>query len=318
MNRTEEMNKTENMVESEEMDKIEGMDKNEEMDKIEGMDKNEEMDKNAVSGDKKSGGTADYKNWIPKGMIAGFAAGTAALGCAGVAASYILKDAPKNVRAGTCAVLGTACAAGAAVTGWLGMAYEQFAYDGGRQLSKTIIDGTAAYLDIPDGGVALDVGCGSGALAIACAKRNPDAEVIGIDRWGKEYASFSKALCEENAKAEGVGNISFQNGDAVKLDFGDETFDAVTSNYVYHNIGGYDKQELLRETLRVLKKGGTFAIHDIMSYGRYGDMDEFVEELKAEGYEEARLIRTDDGLFMTKKEARIMFLTGSTLLAGRK
>ena len=37
--------------------------------------------------------------------------------------------------------------------------------------------------------VFIDVGCGSGALAIAIAKRNPKAEVIGIDRWGKEYAS---------------------------------------------------------------------------------------------------------------------------------
>ena len=59
--------------------------------------------------------------------------------------------------------------------------------------------------------------------------------------------------------------MRFQKGDAVKLDFPDETFDLVTSNYVYHNIMGKDKQALLLETLRVLKKGGTFAIHDLMS-----------------------------------------------------
>ena len=84
---------------------------------------------------------------------------------------------------------------------------------------------------IPDGGVGLDVGCGSAALTIACAKKNPNARMIGIDRWGKEYASFSKNLCESNAVAEGVSNTTFQQGDAVKLDFDDETFDAVTSNY---------------------------------------------------------------------------------------
>ena len=39
------------------------------------------------------------------------------------------------------------------------------------------------------------------------------------------------------------------------------------------NITGADKQELLLETLRVLKKGGTFAIHDLMSKARYGDME---------------------------------------------
>ena len=44
-----------------------------------------------------------------------------------------------------------------------------------------------------------------------------------------------------------------------KLDFPDESFDAVVSNYVYHNIMGSDKRALLLETLRVLKKGGVFA-----------------------------------------------------------
>ena len=82
------------------------------------------------------------------------------------------------------------------------------------------------------GAKSLDVGCGSGALAIAVAKRNPKAEVIGIDRWGKEYASFSKNLCERNAKAESAGNTLFGRGDATRLDFPDEIFDAVTSNYV--------------------------------------------------------------------------------------
>ena len=51
----------------------------------------------------------------------------------------------------------------------------------------------------------------------------------------------------------GVKNASFQRGNAVKLEFPDESFDAVTSNYVYHNIAGKDKQQLLLETLRVLK-----------------------------------------------------------------
>lgn len=58
-------------------------------------------------------------------------------------------------------------------------------------------------------------------------------------------------------------------GDAVKSDFPDESFDAVMSNYVYHNIPSRDRQEILLETLRVLKKGGIFAIHDIMSKQQY-------------------------------------------------
>ena len=74
------------------------------------------------------------------------------------------------------------------------------------------------------------------------------------------------------------------------MSFPDETFDAVTSNYVYHNVTGANKQELLLETLRVLKKGGTFALHDIMSKRRYGDMDEFILKLKDMGYREVRLV----------------------------
>lgn len=167
--------------------------------------------------------------------------------------------------------------------------------------------------------LGLDVGCGSGALTIACAKKNPQGTMVGIDRWGKEYMDFSNALCVKNAEAEGVADrVSFRQGDAVKLDFPDETFDAVTSNYVYHNIAGKEKQELLRETLRVLKKGGTFAIHDIMSPARYGDMDAFVAELKAEGYEDVQLIDTTRGKFIGRAESMVMDLAGSKLLVGTK
>ena len=180
------------------------------------------------------------------------------------------------------------------------------------------MEGTAKHIRLPENGTGLDVGCGSGALTIACAKKNPGAKMVGIDRWGAEYASFNKELCEMNAEAEGAENVRFMQGNAVSLDFPDETFDAVTSNYVYHNISGVNKQELLLETLRVLKKGGTFAIHDIMSPGRYGDMQAFVEQLKEMGYEKADLIDTTGGLFMTKGEAAILGLSGSMLLTGVK
>ena len=92
----------------------------------------------------------------------------------------------------------------------------------------------------------------------------------------------------------------------------------MTSNYVYHNIAGKDKQELLLETLRVLKKGGTFAIHDLMSPARYGDMNAFVRKLALAGYRDVRLIDTTDGTFMGKTEAKWLGLGGSTLLVGRK
>lgn len=79
--------------------------------------------------------------------------------------------------------------------------------------------------------------------------------MIGCDIWSGSYKTvFSKEHCEGNAKAEGVSNVRFEEGNAAKLPFPDESFDAVMSNYVYHNIAGHDKQKLVLETLRVLKK----------------------------------------------------------------
>ena len=191
----------------------------------------------------------------------------------------------------------------AGMTVWTILMYRAFSYNGKRQMSRQIIDGVAEYVKLPDGGRGLDVGCGSGALTIAVAKRNPNGKVFGIDRWGAEYASFSKKLCEDNA---------------MKLDFPDESFDAVTSNYVYHNIPSRDRQTILLETLRVLKKGGSFAIHDIFSKSKYGDMQAFVRKLRDMGYEQVELIPTDSGRFMTPWEAKWMALSGSAILVGKK
>ena len=260
----------------------------------------------------------DYKNWMPKGMIRGTLAGAA--GCLGLATvcggTGLVKNRKTRTAATGVLLLTGAAASGAAL--WMELLYRAFSYDGKRQMASQIIEGIANYVTLPAGGVGLDVGCGSGALTIACAKRNPQAKFIGVDRWGREYASYNKALCEANAKAEGVSNTEFRQGDALKLSFADECFDAVTSNYVYHNIPSRDRQAILLETLRVLKKGGCFAIHDIMSEARYGDIRAFAEKLRRMGYEKVELIDTTNGMFMTPAEAKWMALSGSTLLVGKK
>ena len=81
---------------------------------------------------------------------------------------------------------------------------------------------------------------------------------------------------------------------------------------------GHNKQKLLLETFRVLKKGGVFVIHDLMNKSRYGDMNKFIEKLKKEGYQDVQLIDTTKGLFMGHKEALLLGLHGSTILIGRK
>ncbi|MCD8311841.1 MAG: class I SAM-dependent methyltransferase [Firmicutes bacterium] len=259
----------------------------------------------------------DYKNWVPNGLIAVCAAVTL------LSLVFVFAFGTGAIVSGTLRTILTIAFAElfilfAKVTEWCLTAHSAFSYNGKRQLSRSIIDGVAEYVSLPDGGVGLDVGCGSGALTIACAKRNPRAEFIGIDKWGREYSEFNRPLCEKNAEAEGVRNVRFEKGDACRLNFADETFDAVTSNYVYHNITGQDKQKLLLETLRVLKKGGNFAIHDIMSPARYGDMEKFMTKLKKSGYERVELIDTTNGKFMTRREARRLMLGGSALLVGIK
>ena len=186
----------------------------------------------------------DYKNWVPKGMVCGFFVGFAA---ALVLAAILLFTLAAGTLKTVLLVIMSVAAAVLLIAGiWMLHLHNTFSYEGKRKLSKTIVEGVASYVTVPEGGKCLDVGCGSGALTIACAKRNPGASIVGIDRWGKEYASYNKPLCERNAQAEGVSNVSFRQGNALRLDFPDESFDAVTSNYVYHNIMGANKQDCLR------------------------------------------------------------------------
>ncbi len=200
---------------------------------------------------------------------------------------------------------------------WMFWVRRQYSFTGGGVMPK-VHQVIADNLDWDGHGKLLEVGCGSGALSIRCALTWPEAEVTGVDYWGAVYA-YSRELCEKNAASEGAGRqCTFVHGDARHLDFPDESFDAVVSNYVYHNIAGADRQQLLLETLRVLKKGGSFALHDIMSRNRYGDMDAFVQKLRDMGYEDVRLISTTEEAFGSSVRANMVMLADSTLLVGRK
>lgn len=262
---------------------------------------------------------ADYKNWVPKSLLKNliFASLVAFILFIALGVSDLVFSGRTRL---ICAlILGLATLILIFFASWMGLLHRTFDYNGKRKLAKIIIENTAAYVKIPDAGLGLDIGCGSGALSIACAKKNPKAIMVGCDIWSGSYKSeFSKELCENNTKLEGLANVRFEEGNAVNLPFEDESFDAVTSNYVYHNIVGQNKQKLLLETFRVLKKGGVFVIHDLMNKSSYGDMNKFIEKLKKDGYEDVQLIDTTKGLFMSHKEAILLGLSGSTLLIGRK
>ena len=160
-------------------------------------------------------------------------------------------------------------------------------------------------------GKLLEVPVGTGVLTMPVYRELPEAEITCLD-----YSPDMMAAAQARAKAAGIGNVRFEQGDVGALPFEDESFDIVLSLNGFHAFP--DKEAAYRETFRVLKKGGSFAIHDLMSPARYGDMNAFVKKLEAEGYEDLRLIDTADGRFMSRREAGWLGLGGSTLLVGRK
>ena len=200
---------------------------------------------------------------------------------------------------------------------WITWIRRQYAFGGGEimeQVHRVVL----SHLDYDGEGKILEVGCGSGALPIRSALTWPKAQVIGVDYWGAVY-NYSKALCKKNAASEGVASrCVFQHGDAKQLDFPDESFDVVISNYVYHNVMGADMQKLLLESLRVLKKGGVFVLHDNMKPQMYGDMNAFVEELRGMGFAEVQYVETAEKIFGSKQRAAMMMLGASAMIVGRK
>lgn len=131
----------------------------------------------------------------------------------------------------------------------------------------------------------LDVGCGSGLLLIAAAKRLKDGMAVGVDIWRKADLSNNRPEATlRNARIEGVvKRVEIEEGDARQLPFHDETFDVVVSLNVLHNIARRDEREkALLEIVRVLKPGGRVLISDFRNVGEYARI------LRAEGISDAR------------------------------
>jgi ubiquinone/menaquinone biosynthesis C-methylase UbiE len=183
-----------------------------------------------------------------------------------------------------------------------------------------VVELVLANLDWIGEGQALDVGCGSAALTIKLVKRYPKARVIGIDYWGKKW-EYSKDMCERNTQIEGVSErVAFQKASASSLPFTDEYFDAVVSNLVFHEVSdAADKRDVIREALRVLKKGGKFTFQDLFLIKRvYGDIDDLIATVRSWGIRKVEFVRTRNSVFIPLALKLPFMLGAMSIITGEK
>lgn len=118
----------------------------------------------------------------------------------------------------------------------------------------------------------LDIGCGTGTLAIAAKQRvGPTGRVYGVD-------ASPDMLARASRKATKLGaEVVFQKGLVERLPFPDDQFDAVLSTMMLHHLGPKARQQCVREVRRVLKPGGRVLAADFArpAQGKKGLLDHF-------------------------------------------
>jgi ubiquinone/menaquinone biosynthesis C-methylase UbiE len=102
----------------------------------------------------------------------------------------------------------------------------------------------------------LDLGCGTGTLALLIKSDRPRAQVIGLD-------ADPKVLEIARAKAARAGlEITLDHGMAFELPHPDNSFDRVVSSLLFHHVTRENKVRTLKEAFRVLRPGGELHVAD--------------------------------------------------------
>lgn len=110
---------------------------------------------------------------------------------------------------------------------------------------------------IEPGHCVLDLGCGTGTLAILVKEICPQSEVAGLD-------GDPKVLEIARRKAERVRvAIAFDVGMAFELPYPDSSFEHVLSSFVFHHLTSGNKARTLKEVFRVLRPGGKLSVLDL-------------------------------------------------------
>ncbi len=119
------------------------------------------------------------------------------------------------------------------------------------RIASTMRESGTAFvtkLGITRGLKVLDLGCGDGTTAIPAAK-------LGADLLGVDIAQNLVAAGNARAKAEGLTNCTFQEGDASNLaGLKDQTFDLLVT--VFGAMFAPRPMDVAKEMVRVIKKGG--------------------------------------------------------------
>lgn len=102
----------------------------------------------------------------------------------------------------------------------------------------------------------LDLGCGTGTLAIMAKQSQPQAEVFGLD------ADPDMLKMAYTKKDQAKLNVTFDVGFTNNLPYPDESLDRVLSSIMIHHLKTPEKEKTAREVYRVLKPGGQLHIID--------------------------------------------------------